>query len=133
MTALLIEAFKNELDKKGFKYEINEDGSLHTGFPMPKPTENFYYDKDGLHFVYESYEIHCGAAGSFDLCIEWPLPESVVYGNRGAGTLELPDNWPISPKIAPLPIDLDYFLNMNHMPDPAIPSDTPEEIVNIRK
>ena len=108
MTALLIEPFKNELDKKGFKYEIKEDGSLHTGFPMPKPTENFYYDKDGLHFVYESYEIHCGAAGSFDLCIEWPLPESVVAGHRGAGTRELPEGWPIPPKIAPLPEKPDW-------------------------
>jgi len=108
MTALLIEPFKNELDKKGFKYEIKEDGSLHTGFPMPKPTENFYYDKDGLHFVYESYEIHCGAAGSFDLCIEWPLPESVVWGHRGAGTRTLPEEWPIPPKIAPLPEKPDW-------------------------
>ncbi len=131
MTALLIEPFKNELDKKGFKYEIKEDGSLHTGFPMPKPTENFYYDKDGLHFVYESYEIHCGAAGSFDLCIEWPLPESVVWGHRGAGTRELPEEWPISLKIAPLPEKEDFELEEADLPiyvsGPL--SDAPDAIV----
>ena len=139
MTALLIEPFKNELKKRGWKYEIKEDGSMDTGFPMPKPTENFYYDQDGLHFVYNMYEIHCGAAGDFDLCIEWPLPESVVWGNRGAGTLELPEEWPIPPKIAPRPLDLDFYLQRSwrsdedDLPDPAIPRGKPEEIINIRE
>jgi len=104
MTALLIDPFKKELDKKGLKYEIKEDGSLYTGHPLPRPTENFYYADDGLHFVYNMYEIHCGAAGSFDLCIEWPLPESVVYGHRYFATNELPEEWPIPAKIAPRPI-----------------------------
>ena len=96
MTELLVETFKKELDKKGFEYI----------WPV-KPTENFYYADDGLHFVYDMYEIHCGAAGAFDLCIEWPLPESVVSGYRGAGTGELPEEWPIPEKIAPLPSKVD--------------------------
>jgi len=79
MTELLIESFKKELDKKGWKYKILEDGSLDTGHDLPKPTENFYYAADGLHFVYNEYEIHCYAAGDFDICIDWPLPESVTW------------------------------------------------------
>ena len=97
MTELLVEAFKKELDKKGFEYI----------WPV-KPTENFYYADDGLHFVYDMYEIHCGAAGAFDLCIEWPLPESVVSGYRGVGTGELPEEWPIPAKIAPRPVKKDW-------------------------
>ncbi len=40
----------------------------------PRPTENFYYDKDGLHFVYNAYEIACHADGVIDICIQWPRP-----------------------------------------------------------
>ena len=90
MTELLIESFKKELDKKGWKYKILEDGSLDTGHDLPKPTENFYYAADGLHFVYNEYEIHCYAAGDFDICIDWPLPESVTWRYKGAGTDDRP-------------------------------------------
>ena len=40
----------------------------------PAPTENFYFAKDGLHVIYNEYEIACYAMGYFDLCIDWPLP-----------------------------------------------------------
>lgn len=90
MTELLIESFKKELDKKGWKYKILEDGSLDTGHDLPKPTENFYYAADGLHFVYNEYEIHCYAAGGFDICIDWSLPESVTWRYKGAGTDDRP-------------------------------------------
>ncbi len=32
--------------------------------------ENFYYAKDGLHFVYNPYEIACGATGSVEVVID---------------------------------------------------------------
>jgi len=32
--------------------------------------ENFYYDKDGLHFVYNPYEIACGATGAVEVLID---------------------------------------------------------------
>lgn len=34
-----------------------------------KPTDNFYLDKDGLHFVYNEFEIACYAAGSIEVCV----------------------------------------------------------------
>lgn len=33
-------------------------------------TENFYFDKDGLHFVYNPYEIACGATGDVEVLID---------------------------------------------------------------
>lgn len=32
--------------------------------------ENFYYAKDGLHFVYNPYEIACGATGAVEVVID---------------------------------------------------------------
>ncbi len=37
----------------------------------PKPIENFYFGKDGLHFIYNEYEIDCYAAGSYDVVVSW--------------------------------------------------------------
>ncbi|GEM_PF-3866287 len=37
----------------------------------PKPTENFYFADDGLHFIYNTYEIACFADGSFDVVVPW--------------------------------------------------------------
>lgn len=37
----------------------------------PKPIENFYFGKDGLHFIYNEYEIDCYAAGSYDVVVPW--------------------------------------------------------------
>jgi len=34
-----------------------------------KPTENFYVAKDGLHFVYNEYEVACYAEGWTEVCI----------------------------------------------------------------
>ena len=104
MSERLIEAFRKEIEERGREYN---DSLLEWG-PL-NPTENFYYADDGLHFVYEPYEIDCGAAGFFDLCIEWPLPESVFFWFRGIGTGELPKEWPIPEKIAPLPIKEDLM------------------------
>lgn len=92
MTSLLLESFKKELANKGLDYEEKQDGTwfLEPYWHQPKPTENFYYAEDGLHFVYNEYEIHCYAAGVFDLCIDWPLPESVTWRYKGAGTNDMP-------------------------------------------
>ena len=40
----------------------------------PEPTDNFYYDGDGLHFVYNVYEIACFAEGPIEVCVQWPRP-----------------------------------------------------------
>ena len=34
-----------------------------------KMTENFYIDSEGIHFIYEPYEIHCYAAGIIDILV----------------------------------------------------------------
>ena len=39
-----------------------------------KPTENFYYDGAGLHFVYNVYELASYADGTIEVCIPWPRP-----------------------------------------------------------
>ena len=42
----------------------------------PKPTENFYLDKDGFHFIYNEYEIACYAMGTIEVIIpfhDWPI------------------------------------------------------------
>ena len=40
----------------------------------PLPTNNFYYNDKGLHFVYNENEIAPATLGSLDVCIPWPLP-----------------------------------------------------------
>jgi len=37
-----------------------------------KPIENFYIAKDGLHFVYNEYEVACYAAGVIDVVVAYP-------------------------------------------------------------
>ncbi len=44
------------------------------GFSIDAPvtiTENFFVAKDGLHFVYNPYEIACYAAGTVEVVIPW--------------------------------------------------------------
>lgn len=36
-------------------------------------TENFYVGKDGLHFVYNPYEIACYAVGTVEVVIPWSV------------------------------------------------------------
>lgn len=125
MRARMVDALRQEYLRRGD--EVSANGELD----FLKPTENFYYDENGLHFVFNEYDIDCYAAGDFDLCIEWPLPESVVSWKRGAGTHELPDDLYIPPKIAPLPFKEDFDFEEEDLPistsDPH--QDAPDAIV----
>jgi len=38
-----------------------------------KPIENFFLDKDGLHFVYNAYEVACFAQGAVDVVVPFPF------------------------------------------------------------
>ena len=115
MRARMVEALRQEYLRRGDEVSANRE------LDFLKPTENFYYDENGLHFVFNEYDIDCYAAGDFDLCIEWPLPESVVSWQRGAGTHELPDELYIPPKIAPLPYKEDLDQNEDDLPASQIP------------
>ena len=42
----------------------------------PKPTENFYFDEKGLHFLYPPYQIASFADGVIDVCIPWLFPNA---------------------------------------------------------
>lgn len=42
----------------------------------PKPIENFYFDKRGLHFLYNRYTIASGVDGAIDVCIPWLFPNA---------------------------------------------------------
>lgn len=44
----------------------------------PVLTENFYYSKQGLHFLYSPYEIASFVHGDFEVCVDWPLPKFVL-------------------------------------------------------
>ena len=41
-----------------------------------KMTENFYIDAEGIHFIYEPYEIHCYAAGIIDIQVPYKVDYS---------------------------------------------------------
>ena len=110
MRARLIDSLRQEYIRRGDEVSANRE------LDFLKPTENFYYDENGLHFVFNEYDIDCYAAGDFDLCIEWPLPESVVSWKRGAGTHELPDDLYIPPPIAPLPFKEDFDFKEDDLP-----------------
>ncbi|MCQ2378037.1 MAG: DUF3298 and DUF4163 domain-containing protein [Victivallaceae bacterium] len=43
---------------------------------LPEPTENFYFAEDGLHMIYNEYELGAFGLGCFNLCIDWPHPAS---------------------------------------------------------
>lgn len=47
----------------------------------PFPTNNFFYDGKGLHFVYNEGEIGPMALGTIEVCIQWPLPRW-IHGYR---------------------------------------------------
>jgi len=38
-----------------------------------KPIENFYVAKDGLHFLYNAYEVACYATGPVDVVVPFPF------------------------------------------------------------
>ena len=84
----LRESFINELISRNDKRRFNDKNEF-VGVP-PEPTENFYYDDKGLHFYYNPYDLGSFAEGAFDLRIEWPLPESVTWRYKGAGTDDRP-------------------------------------------
>lgn len=70
MTALIRLALREK-----FGLQTDEELTEATKeFAEPKPTQNFYYDDKGLHFVYNEYEIACYAEGRIDICIQWPRP-----------------------------------------------------------
>ncbi len=50
----------------------------------PVPTNNFFYDGKGLHFVYNEGEIGPIAMGAIEVCIQWPLPRWI----RGYGAVD---------------------------------------------
>ena len=75
MKRRLLESYINELIRRDDMLRFNDNNEF-TGVP-PDPTENFYYDDKGLHFFYNPYDIGCFAEGTFDLCIDWPLPEVI--------------------------------------------------------
>ena len=84
----LIQALKEEYARRGSPESAN---MILDSFA---PIENFYYDKDGLHFLFNEYDIGSYAEGSFDLCIAWPLPKSVTWVFTPAGGTDendLPD------------------------------------------
>lgn len=110
MRARMVDALRQEYLRRGDEVSANRE------LDFLKPTENFYYDENGLHFVFNEYDIDCYAAGDFDLCIEWPLPESVVSWKRGAGTHELPEDLYIPSKIAPLPFKEDFDIEEDGLP-----------------
>ena len=127
MRARMVEALRQEYLRRGDEVSANRE------LDFLKPTENFYYDENGLHFVFNEYDIDCYAAGDFDLCREWPLPESVVSWQRGAGTHELPDELYIPPKIAPLPYKEDLDQDEDDLPALANPVYIPGKKMDIRK
>ncbi len=126
MRARMVEALRQEYLRRGDEVSANRE------LDFLKPTENFYYDENGLHFFFNEYDIDCYAAGVFDLCIEWPLPESVVSWKRGAGTHELPEDLYIPPKIAPLPYKEDLDQDEDDLPPLANPVYIPGKIMDIR-
>lgn len=127
MRARMINALRQEYLRRGDEVSANKE------LDFLKPTENFYYDENGLHFVFNEYDIDCYAAGDFDLCIEWPLPESVVSWQRGAGTHELPDDLYIPPKIAPLPYKENLDRDEDDLPALANPVYIPGKVMDIRE
>ena len=86
MRKSILNAFQFELTKRGYDFKIKSDDTMDTRFPLPEPKDNFYFDDNGLHFIYNEYEIHCYAAGYFDICIDWPLPESVSFAFKPLDT-----------------------------------------------
>ena len=67
--------------KQALKDEYARRGEPERGniiVDLIEPTENFYFDDEGLHFFYDTYDIDCYGAGTFDICIDWPLPRSVT-------------------------------------------------------
>ena len=78
----LLESYINELIRRDDMLRFN-DKKEFVGVP-PEPTENFYYDDKGLHFFYNPYDIGSFAEGTFDLCIDWPLPQSAIWTSTSA-------------------------------------------------
>ena len=72
LTALIRQALR-----KHFKVETDAelDNCL---LASPQPIDNFYYDGDGLHFVYNVYEIACFADGPIEICVQWPRPSCAL-------------------------------------------------------
>ena len=85
----LRQSFIDELIRRNDMHRF-DDNNEFVGVP-PEPTENFYYDDKGLHFFYNPYDIGSFAEGTFDLCIEWPLPKSATWTSTPAGETDEED------------------------------------------
>ena len=72
LTALIRQALR-----KHFKVETDAELDNHL-LGSPQPIDNFYYDGDGLHFVYNVYEIACFADGPIEVCVQWPRPSCAL-------------------------------------------------------
>ncbi|MBR6470567.1 MAG: DUF3298 domain-containing protein [Victivallales bacterium] len=81
MTALIRQALR-----KHFAANTDDELDKHLSRTnKPEPTQNFYYDDKGLHFVYNEYEIACYATGMIDVCIQWPRPLCALERPQGDG------------------------------------------------
>lgn len=58
-----------------------------------KVTENFYFDRVGLHFVYNPYEIACGAIGDVEVLIDLKALCSPVVASNASMVQVKPKNW----------------------------------------
>lgn len=71
---VLLEEFLSKERIAGLKGELKDAALVRLGSPEalqaePEVIDNFYLAKDGLHFVYNEYEIACYAEGAIDLVI----------------------------------------------------------------
>lgn len=54
----------------GWKWDEERDGKTNLLDGEVYVTENFHYAKDGLHFVYNPYEISCGWMGDIEVIVD---------------------------------------------------------------
>ena len=58
---------------KHFKAKNFEELLKERGIFKPYITENFYLEKNGIHFIYDPYEIDCFGAGTIDIFVPYKL------------------------------------------------------------
>ena len=58
---------------KHFKAKNFEELLKERGIFKPYITENFYLEKNGIHFIYDPYEIDCFGAGTSDIFVPYKL------------------------------------------------------------
>ena len=80
LTALIRQALRNH-----FNVETEEELDNRL-LDRPEPTDNFFFDGTGLHFVYNVYEIASFADGPIEICVQWPRPPCVVQPLQESGS-----------------------------------------------